>query len=238
LRDKAFHVLPADGAGVSAAASGKDAVRPGPLPLKDALKACASSGVPLGNLAQFNAPAREVGDVQNVHGQIFPDFTFGTHAAEVAVDVDTGQVEVLKFVASFDVGQTINRLSAEGQLEGGSVCGLGYALLEDLKLSEGKTVTSALDTYLVPTSMDTPDVVPILMESKGGVGPFGAKGIGEPSSTSGAPAIVNAVADAIGIWITELPLTPERVLRALKAKERGPQASAGEGQSEVVQTTG
>jgi CO/xanthine dehydrogenase Mo-binding subunit len=219
LRDKAFHVLPADDADVGAAASDDEAVRSGPLPLKDALKACASAGIPLGNLAQFNAPAREVGDVQNVHGQIFPDFTFGTHAAEVAVDTDTGQVEVLKFVASFDVGQTINRLSAEGQLEGGSVCGLGYALLEDLKLSEGRTVTSALDTYLVPTSMDTPDVVPILLESGGGLGPFGAKGIGEPSSTSGAPAIVNAVADAIGIWITELPLTPERVLRALKERD-------------------
>ncbi len=219
LRGRAFHVLPAEGGGGGAAASGEDAVRSDELPLKEALKACASTGVPLWNLAQFNAPAREVGDVQNVQGQIFPDFTFGTHAAEVAVDVDTGQVEVLRFVASFDVGQTINRLSAEGQLEGGSICGLGYALLEDLKLSDGNTITSALDTYLVPTSMDSPDVVPILIESRGGLGPFGAKGIGEPSSTSGAPAIVNAVADAIGIWITELPLTPERVLRALKERE-------------------
>jgi len=213
LKDRAFHVLAADGATCS------PEELPGPLPLKDVLKACASAGIPLWNLAQFNAPAREVEDVQNVHGQILPDFTFGTHAAEVAVDIDTGQVQVLKFVAAFDVGQAINCLSAEGQLEGGSVCGLGYALLEDLKLNNGETMTPALDTYLVPTAKDTPDVVPIMLQSGGGIGPFGAKGIGEPSSTSGAPAIANAVADAIGVRINELPLTPERVLTALKTQE-------------------
>jgi CO/xanthine dehydrogenase Mo-binding subunit len=214
LQDRAFHVLPVGDADVCAAPGA-----PEPLPLKDVLRACASAGIPLFNLAQFNAPAREVEDVQNVHGQILPDFTFGTHAAEVAVDIDTGQVRVLKFVAAFDVGQAINCLSAEGQLEGGSVCGLGYALLEDLKMDEGRTTTPALDTYLVPTAMDTPDVVPIIIESRGGIGPFGAKGIGEPSSTSGAPAIANAVADAIGVQVTELPLTPERVLTALRAAE-------------------
>jgi CO/xanthine dehydrogenase Mo-binding subunit len=226
LRDGAFHVLAVDDGGAFNPVVGggtcapADNGLPQPLPLIDVLKACASAGIPLGELAQFNAPSREVEDVQNVHGQIFPDFTFGTHAAEVAVDIDTGQVEVLKFVASFDVGQAINCLSAEGQLEGGSVCGLGYALLEDLKIEEGKTITSALDTYLLPTAMDTPDVQTVIIESGGGVGPFGAKGIGEPSSTSGAPAIANAVADAIGVQITQLPITPERVLRALRRKER------------------
>jgi CO/xanthine dehydrogenase Mo-binding subunit len=216
LRDRVFRVLPVDDV-VTCAPDG-DASRTS-LPLGDVLKACASAGIPLWNLAQFNAPAREVEDVQNVHGQILPDFTFGTHAAEVAVDVDTGRVEVLKFVAAFDVGQAINCLSAEGQLEGGSVCGLGYALMEDLKLSDGKTATPALDTYLVPTAKDTPDVVPVIIESRGGIGPFGAKGIGEPASTSGAPAIANAVADAIGVQITELPLTPERVFTALRKAE-------------------
>ena len=213
LRDKAFHVLVVDDAEPGVTPT------PEPLPLLDVVKACASSGIPLWNLAQFNAPSREVEDVQNVHGQIFPDFTFGTHAAEVAVDTDTGNVEVLKFIAAFDVGQAINCLSAEGQLEGGSVCGLGYALLEDVKLDQGKTITPALDTYLIPTAKDTPDVQSILVESRGGVGPFGAKGIGEPSSTSGAPALANAVADAIGVQVRELPMTPERVLRAMRDPE-------------------
>ncbi len=207
LRDKTLRVMPA---------GEDDADVPEPLPLKTVLQACASAGIPLWNLAQFNAPSREVEDVQDVHGQILPDFTFGTHAAEVAVDADTGQVEVLKFIAAFDVGQAINCLSAEGQLEGGSICGLGYALLEDVKLTEGRTMTPALDTYLIPTSKDSPDVVSIMVESGGGLGPFGAKGIGEPSSTSGAPALANAVADAIGVRITELPLSPERILRAIR----------------------
>lgn len=211
LRDKTLRVMPA---------GEDDADVPEPLPLKTVLQACASAGIPLWNLAQFNAPSREVEDVQDVHGQILPDFTFGTHAAEVAVDADTGQVEVLKFIAAFDVGQAINCLSAEGQLEGGSICGLGYALLEDVKLTEGRTMTPALDTYLIPTSKDSPDVVSIMVESGGGLGPFGAKGIGEPSSTSGAPALANAVADAIGVRVTELPLSPERILRAMrKTKE-------------------
>ena len=216
MYDCALHVTPAAEDAAGASADGDEPGTPGPLPLKDVLKACAAASIPLWNLAQFNAPARDVSDVENVKGQILPDFTFGTHAAEVAVDLDTGQVEVLKLVASFDVGQAINPLSAEGQLEGGTVCGLGYALTEDLKLSGGKTLTPALDTYLVPTAMDTPDVVSIMLQSGGGIGPFGAKGIGEPASTSSAPAIANAVADAIGVRITELPLTPERVLRALR----------------------
>ena len=86
-------------------------------------------------------------------------------------------------------------------------------------MDQGRTVTCALDTYLVPTAADMPDVEPIMLESRGGMGPFGAKGIGEPASTSGAPAVTNAVADAIGIRLTELPLTPERILTALKERE-------------------
>ncbi len=186
------------------------------LSLIEVLEACASDGIPLSNLAQFNAPAREVKESANVEGQIHPDYTFGTHAAEVAVDTVTGQVTVLKLVAAFDVGQAINRLSAEGQLEGGTACGAGYALLEDVKMDRGRTVTCALDTYLVPTAADLPDVTTIMIESGGGMGPFGAKGIGEPSSTSSAPAVTNAVADAIGIRLTRLPVSPERILTALK----------------------
>jgi Aerobic-type carbon monoxide dehydrogenase, large subunit CoxL/CutL homologs len=186
------------------------------LPLHEVLGACASDGIPLGNLAQFNAPAGELGDARTIRGQVHPDYTFGAHAAEVAVDIDTGCVRVVKLVASFDVGQAINPLSAEGQLEGGTVCGLGYALFEDVKLDHGRTTTTALDTYIVPTAMDSPDVTPILLESRGGMGPFGAKGIGEPSSTSSAAALANAIADAIGVRVFELPLTPERILRALR----------------------
>jgi CO/xanthine dehydrogenase Mo-binding subunit len=199
------------------------------LPIVDVVKACASAGIPISNLAQFNAPSRDLEESDCVVGQIHPDYTFGTHAAEVAVDTKTGRVTVLKLVASFDVGQAINQLSAQGQLEGGTVCGVGYALLEDVKMDHGRTVTGALDTYLVPTAADMPDVEPIMIESHGGLGPFGAKGLGEPASTSGAPAVTNAVADAIGIRLTELPLTPERILTALKEREGGVELSSPAG---------
>jgi CO/xanthine dehydrogenase Mo-binding subunit len=186
------------------------------MPLPDAVKACASSGIPLYNVAQFNAPFRELIDFQTGQGQVFPDFTFGTHAAEVAVDVETGKIEILKLIACLDVGKTINCLSMEGQLEGGTVQGMGYALMEDVILEKGLTLTPSLSEYLIPTSLDVVDVEDIALESGDGIGPFGAKGIGEPSMTSIAPAIGNAVCDALGIRIFDLPITPEKIVKALK----------------------
>jgi len=186
------------------------------IPLANVVKACASDGIPLYNLAQFNAPFRELIDFKTGQGQVFPDFTFGTHGAEVSVDVETGKIKILKLVASFDVGRAINPLSVEGQLEGGTIQGLGYALMEDLVLKKGVTLTPSLSEYLIPTSLDVVDVDKVMLESGDGVGPFGAKGIGEPSMTSIAPAVVNAVCDALGIRIFDLPLTPEKIVKALK----------------------
>ena len=165
---------------------------------------------------QFNAPFRELIDFKTGQGQVFPDFTFGSHAAEVSVDIETGKIRVLKLVACYDVGQSINALSVEGQLEGGTVQGLGYALTEEVILDKGVTLTPSLSEYLVPTSLDVPDVQAIVLESGDGVGPFGAKGIGEPSMVSIAPALANAVCNAIGFRIFDLPLTPEKIVKALK----------------------
>jgi CO/xanthine dehydrogenase Mo-binding subunit len=185
------------------------------LALDAVVKACAADGVQLYNVAQFNAPARELIDFQTGQGQVFADFTFGTHAMEVAVDVDTGKVNVLKIVACYDVGQAINPLSAEGQLEGGALYGLGYGMIEEVILDKGNTLTPSLAEYLIPTSLDAPDVKTIMIESGGGVGPFGAKGLGEPSCVSVAPAFANAVSDATGVRIYDLPVTPEKILKAL-----------------------
>ena len=167
------------------------------------------------NVAQFNAPARELIDFKTGQGQVFADFTFGTHAMEVAVDMDTGKVNVLKIVACFDVGQAINPLSAEGQIEGGALYGLGYGMVEEVMLDKGNTLTPSLAEYLIPTSVDAPDVKTIMVESGGGVGPFGAKGLGEPACVSVAAAFANAVADAIGVRIYDLPVTAEKIIRAL-----------------------
>jgi CO/xanthine dehydrogenase Mo-binding subunit len=185
------------------------------IPLSNAVKACAADGIPIYHVAQFNAPFRDVIDFETGQGQVFADFTFGTHAVEVSVDVETGEVKVLKLVACYDVGQAINPLSAEGQLEGGALYGLGYGLTEEVILDKGITLTPSFSEYLVPTSLDAPDVETIMLESGDGVGPFGAKGIGEPSCVSIAPALANAVSDAIGTRILDLPLTPEKIVKAL-----------------------
>jgi len=188
------------------------------LSLTDVIRACASDGLPLYNVALFKAPFRTISQFKQIEGQIFPDFTYGTHAVELAVDEETGKVEVLKLIACYDVGRAINRLSAEGQLEGGAVYGMGYGLTEEVIIEKGVVKTPSFSEYLLPTSMDAPEVETIMLESGDGVGPFGAKGIGEPSLNSIAPAIANAVCDAVGVRILDLPLTPEKILKAIKEK--------------------
>jgi CO/xanthine dehydrogenase Mo-binding subunit len=185
------------------------------LPMVQVIQACADNGLPLFHQAQFNAPAGELIDFERGHGRVFADFTFGTTAAEVEVDTDTGRVRVLKLASCFDVGQCINRASVEGQIEGGAVMGLGWALTEEYVLRDGRTRTPTFTEYLIPTSMDIPQIQTIILESGEGLGPFNARGIGEPSLTPVGPAIVNAVSQAIGRRLTQLPLTPERILDVL-----------------------
>jgi len=146
---------------------------------------------------------------------VFPDFTFGAQAVEVAVDTETGQVTVLKSVACHDVGRAINPAAVVGQIQGGSTQGMGYALMEEFVLQDGLLQTPSLSEYLVPTAVDWPPTQAIILESGSGVGPFGAKGVGEPALTPAAAAVANAVADAIGVRIPDLPLTPEKVLAAV-----------------------
>jgi CO/xanthine dehydrogenase Mo-binding subunit len=191
------------------------------MALSDLAAICAAEGLPLSHLAQFNAPFTDPIDPETGQGRIWPDFTFGSMAVEVAVDTETGQVEVLKSVACHDVGRAINPAACAGQIAGGANQGLGYAVMEEFKLQDGHILTPSLSEYLVPTSLDFPPTQVIMLESGSGVGPFGAKGIGEPSLTPAAAAVANAVADAIGVRIHELPLTPERVLAAIDRSRSG-----------------
>jgi CO/xanthine dehydrogenase Mo-binding subunit len=185
------------------------------LPLSDLASICAAEGVKLSNLALFTAPFTDPVDPNDVKGDIFPDFTFGAHAVEVAVDTETGEVTLLKSVACHDVGRAINPAAVIGQIVGGSAQGIGQALMEDLIVDQGVIQTPSMSEYLIPTAKDLPRTTTIILESGTGVGPFGAKGIGEPALTPAAPAVANAVANAIGARVFELPLTPERVLAAL-----------------------
>ncbi len=189
------------------------------ISLKDLAARAASAGIERSELAMFRAPFTDPIDEETGQGQVFPDFTYGCHAAEVAVDTETGEVTVLKSVGAHDIGQAINPQAVEGQIEGGALMGQGYALSEELIYQEGKLMSPSFSEYLIPTSMDMPEITSIILESRSGLGPFGAKGIGEPSLTPVAPAIANAIADAIGVRVFDLPITPEKIVRALREAE-------------------
>jgi carbon-monoxide dehydrogenase large subunit len=148
---------------------------------------------------------------------------FATHAAEVEVDQETGVVKVLKIVAAHDVGTAINPIGCEQQIEGSAIMGLSNTLLEEFKTDKGRILNDTLADYKVATIKDLPEIVPIIVETYHPEGPFGAKGIGEPAAACTAPAIANAIYDAVGVWMKDLPITPEKVLAALQQKknERG-----------------
>jgi CO/xanthine dehydrogenase Mo-binding subunit len=146
----------------------------------------------------------------------FASPTFTAHLAKVAVDPETGQVRVLDYVAVQDVGRAINPAEVEGQIHGGVVQGIGWALFEEMAYDEnGQLLTSTLMDYALPQSRDIPTITPLLVEIPSPLGPFGAKGVGEPPVIPVAAAIANAIRDAVGVRMTELPMTPERVFAAL-----------------------
>lgn len=179
------------------------------------MRECTRLGVPRSYLGVYRAPAGDPVDLERGGGRVFPDYTFGAHAVEVEVDSETGAVTVLRHVACHDVGRAINPQSVEGQVQGGAVMGLGYGLMEEVVVDRGVNLSTSLAAYLIPTSLDVPDVEPVIIESGEGKGPFGARGIGEPPIGPPAAAIANAIEDAVGVRITDLPITPERVARAL-----------------------
>jgi CO/xanthine dehydrogenase Mo-binding subunit len=150
-------------------------------------------------------------------GDAYPAFGWAACTAAVEVDLDTGEVAVRDVVAVGDVGRVIHPVLAEGQVEGGTLQAVGYATIEEIKLRDGRYLNDRLATYLIPTALDAPRITALLVEAPFPGAPHGAKGVGELPMDVGAPAVVAAIHDAIGAWITDLPATPERVLAALGA---------------------
>jgi CO/xanthine dehydrogenase Mo-binding subunit len=144
--------------------------------------------------------------------------SFAAQVAEVSVDPDTGEITLLNFTTAHDIGRIINPISHQGQIEGGFMQGLGYALSEELILDEGRVTNLSLGEYKVPTMRDIPPLKTVLLESELGVGPYQIRGIGEGPCTPVAPANAKAVADAIGVRIRSLPITSEKVVKALQAR--------------------
>lgn len=165
-------------------------------------------------------PSQPGSDPVTWYGDCAVAYSFGTDVAEVEVDPETGVVKVLSFVSARDLGKAINPQSSEGQIEGGVLMGLGYALHENLEPEKGKVIRNQLVEYTLATALDTPDIKPILVESNEPRGPFGAKGIGEIVSVPVPAAVANAVYDAVGVRLDGLPITAEKVLEALERKSR------------------
>ena len=144
---------------------------------------------------------------------------FATQAAEVEVDTETGAVKVLKIAAAHDVGRAINPVGCEQQIEGAVVMGISHTLFEEFKTEKGRIVNDSLADYKIATTLDLPEIVPIIVETAPHrEGPFSAKGLGEGAAAPTSPAIANAIYDAVGIRINDMPITPEKVLAALKEK--------------------
>ena len=193
----------------AAASAHPELVEGGPgISLKEvAARAVAAQGEPLTGHKTYTAPPSEY-------------TAYCAQAAEVEVDPETGQVIVHKIVTAHDVGTVLNPMTHQGQIEGGVIQGLGYALMEEMETAAGQISTLSLGDYKIPTIKDIPELVTVLLEPAGGPAPFQSKGIGESSNTPVAAAIANAVSDALGGRpLTRLPLTAERVLAALQGRE-------------------
>ncbi len=181
----------------------------------DTYRSFASEHGPLRVDEQFTPyPGVEFDDTTYT-GDAYPAFGWASAVAEVEVDLDTGEVAVTDVVSADEIGRVIHQVLAEGQVEGGSLQAVGYATIEELKLVDGRYQNDRLATYLIPTAMDAPRITSLLLEHPYSGAPHGAKGVGELPMDVVAPAIVAAIHDATGAWITDLPASPERVLAAL-----------------------
>jgi CO/xanthine dehydrogenase Mo-binding subunit len=198
------------------------------IDFKDFVKICRDRGVKLEESAQYRSrliPGRKdvdpgvTWDTETLIGEPYYVYSYCTHITEVEVDTETGEVEILRYYAAHDSGKIIDRLSWEGQVEGGTLMGLGYGLNEELVHKKGKILNPNFESYYLPTSLDTPRefmIIPVEIRTK--EGPYGAKGIGEVPLTSGAPAAANAIYHAVGIRVRDLPITPEKICTALKRR--------------------
>lgn len=178
-----------------------------------------SRGVLTSGTGSFNPPTPEMLDPETGAGIPYGAYSYCTQMVEVEVDTETGQFEVIRVVAAHDVGKAVNPMGVESQIEGGVVMGLGYATMEEVVWEDGQMLTADFGAYLLPTVLDAPPVTAIIVEEPDPTGPFGAKGTGEPPACPTAAALINAIYDAVGVTVTSLPVTAEKVYEALKELE-------------------
>ncbi len=170
----------------------------------------------LRSYARYASPPEIEWDDETYSGDAYPAYSWGAEVAEVEVDMDTYEVTCTKITTAQDIGRAIHPVLAAGQIEGGTLQAVGYGLLEELVWDNGRIVNNRLTNYIIPTSLDAPEMETIIIEKEYPHGPFGAKGVGELPMDGGAPAIAAAVFNATGAFVNEIPITPERLQRRME----------------------
>jgi CO/xanthine dehydrogenase Mo-binding subunit len=183
------------------------------IPLGDVVKEMQAEGRQPCILYEYWAPeTKPLGEGGDMHFA----FSFAAQAAEVEVNTHTGEVHVLRVIAANDVGQAINPLGLLGQVEGGVMMGIGNALTEDFIVEEGRVFTDRMARYRIPSIVQTPEIISIIVEHPTAEGPYGAKGVGEIVSIPTTPAITNAIYNAVGVRIDSLPVDQAQVVENLR----------------------
>lgn len=198
--------------------TGEIAGKTGVVPLSDVLSRCFTERRDLAATGWFKSP-KTTWDEKAGRGSPYMTYAWAANVIEVTVDMETGVVKPIEIWAAHDVGKAINPQQVRGQIIGGSLQGIGYGLMEEILHRDGKMVNNRLSQYIIPTVEDAPKINAIIVESNFEQGPHGAKGFGEQPLIGIAPALANAVYNATGKRIMELPLTPERVMAAIKEAE-------------------
>jgi len=175
-----------------------------------------------GELREFSRYASPPGiewDDETYSGDAYPCYSWGAEVAEVEVDIDTYEVNCTKITTAQDIGRAVHPTLAAGQIEGGTLQAVGYGLLEELVWDKGRIVNNRLTNYIIPTALDAPEMETIIIENPYPHGPFGAKGVGELPMDGAAPAITAAVFNATGAFVSEIPITPERLQRSMELQK-------------------
>ena len=185
------------------------------VPFDEIARMAENANVKLAEMGWFVSPKLDF-DMEKGVGEAYIVYSFATQLSLVEVDLLTGKPKVLKVWVSHDIGKAINPDGVIGQIHGGVVQGMGYAVMENLVVEKGRIISNNFNNYLIPTVRDVPEIVVDVVEEEYSKGPFGAKGIGEPSLMSSPPSVANAISDALKIRMKELPITPEKILLSLK----------------------
>lgn len=191
------------------------------MTLGEVISSAYKAQVPLSAIGSW-FPPRVYPKSDNTHDQMHA-FTFGACGVELEVDTETGDLTVLQCILACDVGKAINPSTVEGQMEGGMAQGIGWGIMEEHFMENGKMKNHTYHDFLIPTALDLPKLETIIVEHPNELGPYGAKGIGEPPIVGIAPAIRNALFDATGVFVNSIPLTPVRVMAALRKPLEGKQ---------------